>query len=137
MLLFFSSDGRSFHTAKSSEVTKMYTVKFTWQMCTLSDCCRYVDRFRHAAPLSREQRQKMSAADVVTEFWWLRGKDDKDTSSERSGSQPHDNRLQMMVRILVLICLAFCAIKGYRCRHLYNTFIKNNLKAFLHCRDIT
>ena len=46
--------------------------------------CRYVERFRHAAPLSREQREKQSVADAA-EFWWL---SDKDTSSDQSEAQP-------------------------------------------------
>ena len=46
--------------------------------------CRYVERFRHSAPLSREQRQKMAVADAA-EFWWLQ---DRDESSEPSDKQP-------------------------------------------------
>ena len=53
-------------------------------------CRRYLQRFRHAAPLSREQRQKMSAADA-REFWWLRDKDTS-TSTDQSVTEPLDSR---------------------------------------------
>ena len=49
-----------------------------------SICCRYVDRFRHSAPMSREQRQKLSDTER-DDFWWLEA---KDTSSNQSATQP-------------------------------------------------
>jgi len=54
-----------------------------------------VERFRHAAPLSREQRQKMPAADA-REFWWLHHKDTS-TSSDQSGTLPPDGMQEKTV----------------------------------------
>jgi len=51
-----------------------------WFEGEVIDWCRYVERFRHAAPLSREHREKQSVADAA-EFWWL---SEKDTSSDQS-----------------------------------------------------
>jgi hypothetical protein len=42
---------------------------------------RYVQRFRTAAPQSREERQKSTAADP-SDFWWLRD------TSVNSGEEP-------------------------------------------------
>ena len=59
----------------------------------LLHCDRYVERFRCAAPLSRDQRQKISATDAA-EFWWLH---DKDTSSDKSVTQQQPSKQQSMV----------------------------------------
>jgi len=54
-----------------------------------------VERFRRAAPLSREQRQKLSATDATTEFWWLcdgRSSSDQSTAEQQApAKERHGN----------------------------------------------